>query len=88
MTAQIITTVVTPATAAAKIFVDLATVKTYLNIRDGSEDAFLNLLRGWVSAEIIGYCNRVLAVEKITDEFWPSRDPYPQLLSSGIKPPV
>jgi hypothetical protein len=86
MTAQIITTVVTPATAAQKIFVDLATVKSYLNIKDGTEDAFLNLLRGWVSAEIIGYCNRVLAVEKITDEFWPPRDPFPQLLSTGIKP--
>lgn len=86
MTAQIITTVVTPATAAAKIFVDLATVKSYLGITENNDDAFLNLLRGWVSAEIAGYCNRVFAVETVTDELWPQRDPYPWLIPGGVKP--
>ncbi len=85
MTAQVITTIVTPATTA-KIFIDLATVKSALKIFDGSEDDFLNFLRSWASAEIIGYCNRVFAVETIKDEFWPQRDPYPWLIPGGVKP--
>lgn len=65
-----ITTVVTPASASAKIFIDRATVKSALRISGSDSDDWLDFLRTWASDEIAKYVNRVLAVETVTDEFW------------------
>lgn len=86
MAPQIITTVVTPASADAKKFIDLATVKSVLKITDASEDVFLNLQIGWVCGAIVQYCNRNLAVEQVKDEFWLQREPYPWMLPGGVMP--
>lgn len=84
MAPQIITTVMTPATS--KLLIDLATVKSVLGIADASQDVFLNLQISWVSNAIAQYCNRVLVVETIKDEFWLQREPYPWMLPGGVMP--
>lgn len=84
MAPRIITTVTVAANS--KLLIDLATVKSVLGITGASEDAFLNLLIGWVSGAIEQYCNRVLVVETVKDEFWLQREPYPWMLPGGVGP--
>jgi hypothetical protein len=79
-----ITTVVTP--APTYDLIDLATVKDALDLNDNKGDAFLKKAIGFVSAEIAQFCNRVLPLETLTDEFWPARDPYPYQVPGGIAP--
>lgn len=66
-----LTTVVTTATDTN--LVDLDTVKDELNVKDMASNAFLTRQIKSASAAAASFCNRVFAVETITDEFWPSR---------------
>lgn len=88
----VVTTVVTPATAAfqgqqAYDLVDLATVKSELQLTDSSKDA---LLLRWItqaSAAAAKFCNRVFAVETIQDQIFPPRDIFPApVVIGGVLP--
>lgn len=86
MPPRVITTVLTAATGRDLDLVDLATVKTILNVADNKTDAYLRLVISWCSAEIKSYCNRVLVPETLKDEFWPFRDAIPLVVPGGIEP--
>jgi Phage gp6-like head-tail connector protein len=88
----IVTTVVTPATAAFEgqqpyDLVDLATVKAELNITDTSKDS---LLLRWIteaSAAAANFCNRVFPVESLKDQIFPPRDYFPAAtVIGGVMP--
>lgn len=87
----IISTVVTAAAAAfagqgAYDLVDLATVRTELQLADQSRDADL---RRWItqaSARAAKFANRVFPVELLQDQFFPERDPFPQVAIGNIDP--
>lgn len=70
----VITTVVTPPTAAA--LTTLASVKAELSITDSSQDTLLTSYIGSASAAISQFCNRAFGVSTIKDEAWPDREPY------------
>src|SRR6185369_4866761 len=75
MTAQIITTVVTPATSY-----DLTTLEEVMDELDLPEVENSTLFGRWItqaSKTAAAYCNRVFVVETVKDEFWPQRDPWP-----------
>ncbi len=91
MTAQIITTVITPATALFQSgqpydLVDLTTVKDEFTIPAGVTDSFLQRAITQVSTEAALFCNRVFPVETLTDQIWQQRDAFPQVVVGGGNP--
>lgn len=83
---SLISTVVTP--AASSDLIDLATLKTLLDIADRSQDAYLKLIIAQASASAANYCNRVFVVETVADAFYPQRDGYFPPANRGAAPPV
>lgn len=84
MAAQIITTVVTPATSY-----DLTTLEEVMDELDLPEVENSTLLGRWItqaSKTAAAYCNRVFVLETVKDEFWPQRDPWPWVIPGGLRP--
>jgi len=79
-----IRTVVTPASDTNLI--TLALVKDELDQTGTANDDRLNRYIAEASRAAQEYVNRIFAVETIKDEFWPQRDPYPQLMTGGVAP--
>lgn len=75
---------VTP--AASYDLVDLATIKTRLNITDTAQDAFLALAIREASKAVANYCNRNLVVEVVSEMIWPVREPVWGVLRGGVAP--
>lgn len=86
MTVQIVTTVT--AAAGSYDLTDLATVKDELGIDSGNtdDDALLERYITSASRAAAQYCNRVLVVETLEDDFWPQRDPWPWDIPGGVAP--
>ena len=90
-TGELITTVTVPAVAGAKSsgaydLVDLATVREDLNIRKASSDSVLQRYITSASLAARQYCNRIFQQEFLLDEFWPKRDPFPNLVTGSLRP--
>lgn len=81
----VVTKVVTP--ASSYNLIDLATLKTLLGVSDTLSDAYLTALIPIVSAGAAQYCNRVFAVETVTDTFLSPRIGY-RLQRFGSTPPI
>lgn len=81
---SVITTVLAPAANAD--LTDLATVKTELGIpsNDSSNNAFLSLAIGQVSAAIARHCKRTFVPERVRDQFNIAQDPYPYQTPGGF----
>ncbi|NVO13895.1 MAG: hypothetical protein HXX10_07650 [Rhodoplanes sp.] len=86
MAVQTLTTVNTAATATALRFATLAQARILIHGTTPADDDFLNLQIGWASQAIRNFCNRVLAVETVTDEYWPDRDGYQWVVVGGLSP--
>lgn len=76
--------VVTP--ASSYNLVDLATLKTLLNITDTSTDAYFNLVIPQASGIAANYCNNPFVVETIASNYWPTRDGWPWVVRDGVAP--
>ncbi|WP_377299676.1 hypothetical protein [Rhizobium sp. SGZ-381] len=72
--------------AASKDLTDLATVKDELSISGVASDAKLTRYIQEASAAAQQFCNRVFAVERIRDQFWPRRDAIPSPIPGGEMP--
>jgi hypothetical protein len=79
MAAQVITTVVTP--AGSYDLTTLADVKSELGITVTTNDALISTWITQASLAAALYCNRVFPVEIVKDEFWPDREPWPNMIS-------
>lgn len=84
MSYSVITSVLTPPVSAN--LTDLATVKTELGItsNDTSNDAFLNLAIGQISAAIERHCKRSFAPALVQDQIEIQQDPYPAQTPGGF----
>jgi hypothetical protein len=78
---QAVTTVTTPATSYA--LVDLATVKSDFGVTIKTDDVYLTRLIARASTAISNFCNRVFAVETVSDAFSPWRGPADGMLYSS-----
>lgn len=76
--------VVTPANDYDLI--DLATLKTLLDISDDSLDAYFDIVIPQASTDIANYCNQPIVVETIQASFWPTRDGWPWAVRGEIAP--
>ena len=81
---ELISTVLTPATSYD--LVKRADVKIELAITGNDENAWIDAAITRCSKAVANYCNRVLVVETVQDEFWPRRDPVPRLMKGGLDP--
>ena len=86
---EIITTVVTPATAVSPNLkpydlTDLATVKDDIGIASTTTDSYINSKITRISQAIYNHCNRVFAVETVQDQIFPARESYPSQVPGGI----
>ena len=66
--------------------VDLATLKTLLNITNTATDAYFNLVIPQASAIAANYCNNPFVVEEIQSSYWPTRDSRPWVVRNGVAP--
>lgn len=66
--------------------VELATLKTLLNVNDDSLDGYFDLVIPQASAFIAKYCNQPIVVEAIQTSYWPTRDGYPWVVRGEIAP--
>lgn len=66
--------------------VDLQTVKTLLNISDGSLDAYFNLVIPQASDMASQDANNPFVVETLQESFYPHRENYPWQMETGIAP--
>jgi hypothetical protein len=82
MAIQTITTVLVPASSYDLIL--LATLKDDLNITGSSSDGYLARVITRTSKAIQKYCKRALVVEKVKDEFFPEKRPYPSDLTDNV----
>lgn len=76
--------VVTP--AASYDLIDLPTVKTLLDITDGSLDKFINLAIPQASSSVADYCNNPFVIETIHSSYFPTRDGWPWIVRGEIAP--
>ena len=63
----------------------LATVKDDLQIADAASDTTLSRYITEQSALIASYCNRVFAVESVSETIYLERDPYPYQVPGGCR---
>lgn len=75
---------VTP--ASSYNLIDLATLKTLLNITDSSQDAYLSFVIPQASASVANYCNRKLVVETVVETIWPQQDGPWSIVRGGLAP--
>jgi hypothetical protein len=66
--------------------IDLATVKSILNITNTVADKNLSLFITQASSAIRKYCNRTFQIQTYQELLWSRRDPYPWQLPSGFMP--
>ena len=83
MGARVITTVVTPATDID--LVELDDVKDDLQISGTADDTYLERLITRASAAAANYCNRVFAVETVSDQFLAPGDPSGGMVSRPLE---
>ena len=83
MGARVITTVV----EAAEDYdlVDLLELKEDLQLTGDADDGYLDRLITRASAAVANYCNRVFAVETVSDQFLAPRDPSARMVSRGLE---
>lgn len=76
--------VVTP--AESYDLVDLATLKTLLNITNTSLDAYFDIVIPQASSAIADYCNNPFVIEAIASSYFPPRDGWPWTVRDEIAP--
>lgn len=76
--------VVTPANSYN--LVDLATLKTLLNITNTDTDDYFDIVIPQASGIASAYCNNPFVVETIQSSYWPTRDGWPWVVSNGVAP--
>jgi hypothetical protein len=72
------------AAASSHDMTTLSVVKAELGITDTNSDEILSRYISEGSAAVENFCNRVLVVETVKDQFWPQRDPQFQIAIQGV----
>ena len=72
--------------AASYDLTTLPVIKDELAITDPNSDTAIARWITAVSLDIKAYCNRVFQLETVQDTFYPDRDPYPRVVTGGVKP--
>lgn len=84
MTVQFVTTVDSAAPDLSLVSRDDFKAEIKLDLRDTSNDAWIDRAIGQVSRSISSYCNRVFPREKLTDTIFIQQDPYPYQTPGGL----
>lgn len=66
--------------------ISLADFKEEMKLKGSGDDDWLKKQISRSSAAISRFCNRTFQIERVQDEIWPFRDPYPWQLPANLMP--